>query len=372
MRVLGLMSGTSVDAIDIAVCDIDVVAGEFRLDLVDHGEHPWDPQARARILALLPPNTTTIGEVAALDQLIGQAFAEVAQQVVAQVDGIELVASHGQTVYHWVEDGKALGTLQLGQPAWIQRATGLPVVSDLRSADIAAGGQGAPLVSILDAIVFSGEPTAVLNLGGIANVTIIEREGCVVSGDTGPANALMDAVVQRDSGGLTRYDRDGALAASGTVDADLLEALRAHPYFARPMPKSTGREVFSIEWFDAVLAELGRPVALADQVATLSALTSSTLLDQIGRYDVDRIVVSGGGSHNPVLMGALSSRYEVMDADELGIPGDAKEAVMMALLGWLSWTGRSGVAVDHNGRPLTGADEAVVLGTITAAGRVGA
>ncbi len=365
------MSGTSVDAIDFAICDIDVVAGEFRLDLVAHGERSWEESTRSRILALLPPNQTTIGEITELDQVIGQAFAQVAGELCEQLDGVELVASHGQTVYHWVEQGKAKGTLQLGQPAWIQRVTGLPVVSDLRAADIAAGGQGAPLVSILDAIMFSGEPSVVVNLGGISNVTIIESGGCMVSGDTGPANALMDAVVQRDSAGERHYDRNGEIAATGTVDEELLAALREHPYFALPMPKSTGREVFSVAWYDQVLAGLGRELSLGDQLATLARLTSSTLFDQIEQYEVERLVVSGGGSHNPVLMADLAERYRVVNADELGIPGDAKEAVLIALLGWLSWTGRAGVAVDQQGRPLTGASEPVVLGTITAAGRAG-
>lgn len=364
MRVLGLMSGTSVDAIDVAVCDIDATGGAAPpvIDVVAHREVPWVPEVRRRILALLPPNPTDIEEVCRLDQLIGQAFAEAARSTMAEVPGVEVVASHGQTVFHDVVDGRAHGTLQLGQPAWIAEATGVPVVSDLRAADIAAGGQGAPFVSILDALWFADRPTAVVNLGGIANVTIVRDGHCVVSGDTGPANCLMDAVVQRATG--EACDRDGALAAAGQVDQALLERLLAHPWLALPMPRSTGREVFSLDWLDAQQAS---DLTLPDLVATLAEFTARTLLDQVDRHPVERIVVSGGGSHNPVLMRRLAASHEVATVDALGLPGDAKEAVLIALLGWLTVTGRPGVATDAHSRALTGARRPVVLGRVTPA-----
>ncbi|MGJ6981379.1 anhydro-N-acetylmuramic acid kinase [Aestuariimicrobium soli] len=379
-RVLGLMSGTSVDAIDAAVIDIGPAGLETgTLTVVDHREVPWDDALRRRILACLPPARIDVGEVCALEQAIGQAFAAVAREVQAEVDGIELVACHGQTVFHWVADsgpdrGRALGTLQWGEPAWIAEATGLPVVSNLRAADIAAGGQGAPLVPVLDVMLCGDRPTAVINLGGIANVTVVRDGRAVVAGDTGPANCLIDALVQRATG--QPFDADGALAAAGRVDEALLARLLDHPYLGLPMPKSTGREVFSLAWFDQVVAEVHpdertRP-GLPDLLATGVAFTCRTLLDQLPD-DLERLVVSGGGAHHPGIMARLRDHadWQVVSPDERGVPADAKEAVLIALLGWLSVTGRPGVATDATGRPLTGAREARVLGTVTLSARRG-
>ena len=236
MRVVGLMSGTSADGIDAAVADFsreDEVLTLRPLGSV-RGEGV-DVAAR------------TVEDVCRLDALVGQAFAALAAEAIEAFGPVDLIASHGQTLWHWVEDGVVKGTLQVGNPAWIAERTGVAVVSDFRSRDVAAGGQGAPLVSLLDTLLLEPGQGA-LNLGGIANLT---ADG--VAFDVGPANALLDAVTQHFTG--APYDTDGALAASGTVIPELLERLLQDPYYARPAPKSTGKEHFNL----AYLGELSRP-----------------------------------------------------------------------------------------------------------------
>ncbi len=234
MRVIGLMSGTSYDAIDAAAADLRLDGDQLVLTPLGMLSQPYPDDLRRELAGLLPPASTTVEQVCRLDTGIGQAFARVAQQAVEQLSGgsADLIVSHGQTVFHWVDDGRVRGTLQLGQPAWIAEATGATVVSDLRARDVAAGGQGAPLVSIVDVLWLrgrSGVPIA-LNLGGIANITVVNEEP--VAFDTGPANALIDAVVSELTVGRLAFDADGVMAGRGQVHAELLERLLAEPYYA--------------------------------------------------------------------------------------------------------------------------------------------
>jgi anhydro-N-acetylmuramic acid kinase len=339
MRVLGLMSGTSHDGVDSAVLELRQDGTVLRGELLDAGCTPYPAELRARLIAVLPPAPASMAEVCALDTLIGQAFADAAAEAVARAGDVDLVVSHGQTVYHWVSGGDVFGTLQLGQPAWIAERLGTPVVSDLRSRDVAAGGQGAPLVSFVDALLLRGRGGrhAALNLGGIANVTIADEPPLAF--DTGPANALIDAAVLEATG--EPYDADGRLAARGHVDARLLDALLADPYYGRPAPKSTGKEHFHAAYLRGLVREresrLGRAMELPDLLATLCALTARTVADQVTKYEVDGLVVSGGGTRNPVLMGLLADHLpgiRLIRSEELGVPGDAKEAVAFAVLGW--------------------------------------
>ncbi len=249
MIVIGMISGTSVDAIDVAAARFSREGETLRLERLGHAERAWPEETRRRLLAALPPAPVSLAEVCALDVLVGEAFADVAVGAVRELAGgeAELICSHGQNVFHWVEGGRARGTLQLGQPAIIAEATGLPVVSDLRARDVAAGGQGAPLASTMDALWLAGEggPRAALNLGGIANITVVGGEGeDVLAYDTGPASCLLDLEASRLTQGRARCDEDGAMAAAGQVRGDLLERLLAEPYYALPPPKSTGRELF--------------------------------------------------------------------------------------------------------------------------------
>lgn len=339
---IGLISGTSMDAIDVAVADLSLDGPTVVLTPVEHAEHPFPEELRR------PP--TSAADVCVLDTRLGQAFAEVA----ARYRG-DLVSSLGQTVHHWVEDGRCLGTLQLGQPAWIAEATGLPVVSDLRVRDVAAGGHGAPLASTLDALWLAGfgGPATALNIGGIANVTRVSPEG-VIAYDTGPGNALMDAAMTVLSGGLRTQDTDGEFARRGRVRDDLLDRLLADPYYARPAPKSTGKEHFNRAYLDRVTDGLTMPAE--DLLATLTELTARTVAAECE----GTVIGSGGGMRNPVLVEALSRHVDLRTSDELGLPAAGKEAYLAALLGFLTWHG-----LPANVPSATGAAGPRPLGSIT-------
>ncbi|MCD2188282.1 anhydro-N-acetylmuramic acid kinase [Actinomycetospora soli] len=333
-----MLSGTSADGLDVAVCEVEV-GPTTTLAVRHHGAVGWPEGLQERLLAVLPPATTTVGEIAALDHEVGRAAA-----AAARGHDADLVAWLGQTVFHGIEDGRATGGLQLGQPAWIAEATGVPVVSDLRSTDIAAGGHGAPLASTLDALWLAGPETRIaLNLGGIANVTVVAPAGTTAF-DTGPANCWLDVVAHRATG--TAYDVDGALAAAGTVHAALLDHLLAEPYYAAPPPKTTGRELFTAAALDAAVAHAAPGIAAADLAATLVALTARTVADACRAHGAVEVVGAGGGMANPVLRAALAAALDpvpLVAAEERGLPSDAKEAVLTALLGALTWHGVPGV-----------------------------
>ncbi|MET9313610.1 anhydro-N-acetylmuramic acid kinase [Kribbella sp. NPDC003505] len=361
MRVIGLMSGTSYDAIDAAAADLRLKGDDLVLTPLGMLSQPYPDELRAAVAAALPPAPTSMADVCRLDTGIGQAFAAVARQAVEQLCGgsADLVVSHGQTMFHWVDSGAVRGTLQLGQPAWIAEATGLPVVSDLRARDVAAGGQGAPLVSIIDVLWLRGRPgvPVALNLGGIANITVVHGEP--VAFDTGPANALIDAVVTELTG--QPFDADGVMAARGQVHEELLARLLADPYYARPAPKSTGKELFNLAYVARAME--GLPVIPAeDLVATVTTLTARTVADAVRRYGGTEVVASGGGIRNPVLMHLLADELDVpvRTTDELGMPSAAKEAYAFAVLGFLTVHGLGGTVPS-----CTGARHSSILGSVT-------
>jgi anhydro-N-acetylmuramic acid kinase len=253
MLIIGLMSGTSLDAIDAAVVELRQDDSTLALRPRAYLEHPFPPRLRERLRALLPPEPGSVAEVCELNVLLGETFAEATRVVVAQggltLEQVDLIASHGQTVYHQVAPGSVRSTLQLGAPAVIAERTGRSVVADFRPRDIAAGGQGAPLVPYLDLLLWSqpGRARAIQNIGGIANVTYLPAgaSAAPVAFDTGPGNVLIDEAARALSSGQLSYDRDGAWAAQGRVDQQLLASWLENAYFAQPPPKSTGREYFS-------------------------------------------------------------------------------------------------------------------------------
>ncbi|MCI3270880.1 anhydro-N-acetylmuramic acid kinase [Streptomyces cylindrosporus] len=362
MRVIGLMSGTSYDAIDAAAADLSLAGDSLVLEPLGMVSEGYDEELRRTLTGALPPAATSLAEVCRLDTRIGQAFAAAAVRADRELCGgeAELVASHGQTVFHWTEGGKVHGTLQLGQPAWIAEATGLPVVADFRPRDIAAGGQGAPLVSLVDLLWLRGRPgtPVALNLGGIANLTAPDGTAF----DTGPACALIDAAARGFSGGRLAYDADGALAGRGRVHEPLLERLLAEPYYALPAPKTTGKELFHLGYLQDALAGFGT-LRAEDVVATLTMLTARTVADAVLALGATEVIASGGGIRNPVLMRMLAGLLPgiaVRTSDELGLASDAKEAYAFAVLGFLTWHGLAGTEPAS-----TGARHASVLGSIT-------
>ena len=375
MIVVAVASGTSVDGLDVAVVELEWT-GSTSATLRVRGLRsvPWPVDLRARVLALLPPASAPAAEWCRLDNDLGRLVARVAVDAIDDLAGgrADLIVSPGQTVHHDVIGGACHGTLQIGQSAWIVESTGLPVVSDLRSSDVAAGGHGAPLVPLFDAAWLapateSGSPArAALNLGGIANVTVVGEPGEPVVGfDTGPANCLLDVAAARVTRGRQVRDEDGRLAAAGRVRPDLLDRLLDHPYFRLEPPKSTGRETFSADLLDAALDGLPA-VDGPDLLATLTELTARTVAAAVEPYGITELVVSGGGVHNPTLLAALGSALPtaaIVRSDELGVPVDAKEAVMWAVLGFLTWHGVPGTAPGPKGAA-TGAAGPRPLGRI--------
>jgi len=362
MRVIGLMSGTSYDAIDAAAADLSLAGDSLVLKPLGMVSEAYDEELRGALAAAMPPGTTSLAQVCRLDTGIGRAFAAAAVRADRELCGgqAELVASHGQTGYHWTDGGTVHGTLQLGQPAWIAEATGLPVVADFRPRDIAAGGQGAPLVSLVDRLWLRGRPgtPVALNLGGIANLTAPDGTAF----DTGPAGALIDAAASGFSGGRFAYDVDGALAARGSVHEPLLRRLLEEPYYALPAPRTTGKELFHLGYLRDALAGFGTLTA-EDVVATLTMLTARTVADAVLALDATEVIASGGGIRNPVLMemlGRLLPGVAVRTSDELGLASDAKEAYAFAVLGFLTWHGLPGTEPAS-----TGARHASLLGSIT-------
>lgn len=355
MRIVGLITGTSADALDVAVADLDADGDELVATLVAHREVEFEPALGRDLLRLLEPEPVPLPLLADVDARLGRFSAEAVSSVLAETGGdFDLVVSHGQTVQHLLDGGRVVSTLQIGQPAWIAEHVGVPVLSDVRANDVAAGGQGAPLASTLDALLLADTDrvTAALNLGGIANVTIVSPDRDALAYDTGPANALMDLMARRLSGGERSVDLDGAYAARGTVLPALLDELLAEPYYALPAPKSTGKELFHVGYLDRHLA--AHPDADPhDVIATLTRLTARTVADECARHGVTRVVASGGGTRNPVLMAALADELgegvEVIPSGDLGLPESAKEAFLMSLLGWLTWHGLPGTLTSCTG-----------------------
>lgn len=372
MIVLALSSGTSVDGIDVAAAELSVHAEQLRMTPLGHREVPYSPGLRAAVLAALPPAGTTLEAVCRIDTGVGQEFAAAARDAAQDLAGgvAELVVSHGQTLYHWTCDGAVRGTLQLGQPAWIAEATGLPVVSDVRVNDVAAGGQGAPLAALLDVLLLADRPgaAAAVNLGGIANVTVVGSPGGPVAFDTGPANALLDAAARHLTDGREHADHDGALAARGRVDEPLLAAMLDHPYYHRPPPRTTGKEDFHAAYLWAVLDRTGRGgLAPEDLLATLVELTARTVADALAPYAVREVFASGGGTRNPTQLGRLAAQLapaRLATSAELGLDPSAKEAYLFALLGFFTWHDLPGTVPG-----CTGARHATVAGRITPGAR---
>ncbi len=362
---LGLISGTSADGIDAALVRFDDDHAHARPTLLHGRTHAWHPALRERLVALgQQAQALTLDEVGELDVRIGHAFAAAALATLRDAGltarDITAIGSHGQTLRHHPH-GDAPFTLQLGDAHAIAERCGIQVVADFRRRDVAAGGHGAPLVPAFHAATLHdpGEDRAVLNLGGIANLTLLPARGTVRGFDTGPANGLMDAWCQRHTG--TAYDVGGAFAARGHVDGPLLARLLAEPWFAAPPPKSTGRDRFHLDWVEAALAGTEAP---ADVQATLLALTARSVADALrATQPGTRLVIAcGGGVHNPLLMAALAEAMPdalIESSAAHGLDPDFVEAMAFAWLAREHLAGRPG-----NLPAVTGAAGPRVLGAL--------
>lgn len=376
MKVVGLMSGTSLDGIDAALVEVEAAGDGVDWRLIAAETVPYSAARREEIHGVV--SGAGVESATRLHARLGEWFAE-AVVAVCRAGGVgvtelDLVGSHGQTVWHHPPEGGSRGaTLQLGCPATIAERTGVAVVSDFRSRDMAAGGEGAPLVAWVDRLLFSTDrPRVLQNIGGMANMTLVPPVGSgddVVAFDSGPGNALIDAAVHLATGGAQPYDTDGEWARRGTVDEALLAELLAHPYFERPPPKSTGREMFGRAYVERLVERSPRssPGAWADLIATLTALSARSIAGAIERWAAPgpggEVVVTGGGGRNPALVEMLTAELAPLPVradDVLGLPSDAKEAVAFAILAWAHVTGRTG-----NVPGVTGAAGPRLLGSLT-------
>jgi anhydro-N-acetylmuramic acid kinase len=371
---VGLMSGTSADGIDAVVAEVAGAGAETTARLLGHHHVAYSPEVRAAVLAACEP-TAPLPEVARLDVRLGELFAEAALAVMREqgIESVDAIASHGQTVCHLPDRAAGGATVQLGDPAVIAERTGATVVADFRRRDMAAGGEGAPLVPFADFVLFRSRECsrAVQNIGGVANVTVLPAGGTlddVIAFDTGPGNSVIDGVAAAITGGRMALDEDGTMAASGLPHEGLIAWLMEHPFFRRPPPKSTGREEFGPP-FAARLIERGRELGLddADLAATATALTAASIASAYRnfvapRHAVAEMILGGGGSLNPTLVRMLGDRLPgvtVRRHEDFGIPAQAKEALAFAILGHETLMGQPA-----NVPTATGARHPVVLGII--------
>jgi anhydro-N-acetylmuramic acid kinase len=356
MRIAGIMSGTSLDGIDVAIVEI---RGR-RVETIGFTSTPYPARTRAAILAVSNCDTHTAA-ISRLHYQLAELYAKAVLAAIRRFGAVELIGCHGQTVYH---EGRS-NTLQLGEPAVLAERSGLPVVSNFRARDIAAGGQGAPLVPYVDYLLFrhGTRSRVALNIGGIGNITVLPA-GCrpqdVVAFDTGPGNMVIDALARDHTAGRLNCDRGGRIAASGKVNRRLLADLLGDPYYRRKPPKSAGREQYGAE-FVARLKATGLP--LPDLITTATLLTAATIAIAAGRPD--ELIASGGGVHNPEIMGHLAGLLPgvaISTSTDHGIDADAKEAIAFAVLAHETWRGRP-----SNLPSATGARRPVILGNITPA-----
>ncbi len=387
MKIVGLMSGTSMDGVDAALIELDGLSIEARWKLLAFRSVPYSDEQRARIKEGVERGTPEL--LCRLHAELGGWLADATLALLGDAGvapgDVWAVGSHGHTVWHVPpEPGHRGATLQLGDPAMLAERTGIDVVSDLRARDVAAGGHGAPLVPLADRILFSlpGRRRALQNLGGMGNVTWLPPSGsdeAVLAFDTGPGNALLDLAAERASGGRLRYDEDGLLAACGRVDEALLARLLEDPFFAQEPPRSTGRERFGHALLEELVAE-HQPAAVegdeqgwADLIATLTALTARSIGDAYRRWviplGVDEVVLTGGGARNPELVRRIADELRpvpIAPPEALGFDPDAREAAAFAVLAWAHLQGVAG-----NVPAATGAAGPRVLGSFTP-GRISA
>jgi len=380
MLVIGLMSGTSVDGIDAALVEITEEGPQkLNVKVVNFINTPYSKKMREKILECSDPKTGSVDKICILNFELGELFAQAAKEVVESkglnMQDVSLIGSHGQTIYHYVSDD-FISTFQIGEACVIAEKTGTTTVTNFRARDIAAGGQGAPLVPYVDYILFKNDDynRVMQNIGGIGNFTYIPKKAKIedIKGtDTGPGNMLIDGVVQILSNGEQSYDKDGKISKNGKISDTLLAELMAHPFIKKEPPKTTGREVFGLKYAQEIINR-GKSMKLNDEdiVATVTAFTAKSIADAYLRFigtNIDQVIISGGGSYNPTLISMIKyyvkkmidEKATVMVLEELGFSSDAKESVAFAILAYQTYKGRK-----NNVPQITGAKRFVTLGEV--------
>lgn len=384
-RVVGMMSGTSVDGVDAALVEISGTDSEPKVKLLAFENKPYPPQVREKIFSLFTPANATVDKVGYMNFLLGEIYAKSALSVIEKAgmkpEEIDVIGSHGQTIWHAPipesPDGIPVAyTVQIGEGSVIAERTGILTVSDFRVADMAAGGQGAPLVPFSEYLLYRREKETILlqNIGGIGNMTVMPagaKPRDVFAFDTGPGNMIIDAVISAVTGGEKTYDTGGETAAKGKVCNALLDILKEEPYYRQPLPKTTGREHFGVQYTEKILSwRKENPIPVEDLLATVTDLTAYSIADAYERYvlpkyQASEIIVGGGGSYNATLLRFMKNRFAphgvaVRTQEDLGLSSDAKEAVAFALMADCCMRGRANTLPS-----VTGAEHPAVMGKIS-------
>ena len=384
-RVVGMMSGTSVDGVDAALVEISGTDSEPKVKLLAFENKPYPPQVREKIFSLFTPANATVDKVGYMNFLLGEIYAKSALSVIEKAgmkpEEIDVIGSHGQTIWHAPipesPDGIPVAyTVQIGEGSVIAERTGILTVSDFRVADMAAGGQGAPLVPFSEYLLYRREKETILlqNIGGIGNMTVMPagaKPRDVFAFDTGPGNMIIDAVISAVTGGEKTYDAGGETAAEGRVCNALLDMLKEEPYYRQPLPKTTGREHFGVQYTEKILSWWKEnPIPVEDLLATVTDLTAYSIADAYERYVLPKyraseIIVGGGGSYNATLLRFMKERFAshgvaVRTQEDLGLSSDAKEAVAFALMADCCMRDKANTLPS-----VTGAEHPAVMGKIS-------
>lgn len=363
-RVIALMSGTSCDSIDAGLCE---VMPDLSCRLISGINYKYPVHIRAKLFQIFR-GEASVKDICRMNFAVGKCFADACQVLISEFGKPDFISSHGQTVYHYPFDESLDGislksTLQIGESAVIAKETGCPVISDFRQADIAAGGQGAPLVCFADEKWFKGRNLAIQNIGGISNVTVISKEKETFGFDTGPGNIIIDYCMNKFFN--KPFDNDGMIAASGNVSESWLDCLMQDEYYFKNPPKTTGREYFSPVYIENALKLA--PENPNDIIATVTALTAKTIASAYERFvdtDIEEVIIGGGGAYNPALMKFLRSylprHIKLKTHEDYGISNNFKEVMAFALLGYCRWYN-----IPNNLPSCTGAEKRVVMGKLT-------
>lgn len=380
--IIGLMSGTSADGVDASIVRIKGHAKDSKIELIYHYHYEYQKEIKELIHRLFDLEKTSIPFLSNMSFLLGEIFADTAIEAIKESglsqNDIDLIASHGQTVFHSpypqkLGEFQIRSTLQIGEGSVIAEKTGITTICDFRVRDMAVGGQGAPLVPFADWVLFTSEEftRGILNIGGIANITILPKDANiddVLAFDTGPGNMVIDEFVREISNGELNFDRDGSIARKGKVSSKLLEILLSHPYFNLSPPKSTGREIFG-RLFTINLYKRGKSLGLSDEdiVATATALTATTIANSIKQFGIEELIIGGGGVYNSYLIELIKNSLpgiRIKTHEDFGIPNQAKEALAFAILA------NEVVFNSPNNVPsATGAKKKVILGKIIPGGK---